>query len=75
MQLKEIVERNGIWRVIQDDADQRSAQHTTIHDYEWSQKYVRLKFTTALPNTIYNLVFPNAPVFRWQFVNNEIHRP
>ena len=43
MQLKEIVERNGIWRVIQDDADQRSAQHTTIHDTVDGAEYKKLK--------------------------------
>ena len=30
VQLKEFVERDGMWRAIQDYANQRPAQHTTI---------------------------------------------
>jgi len=43
MQLKGIVERDGIWRVIQDYANQRSAQHTTISDIVDCAEYKKRK--------------------------------
>jgi len=43
VQLKEIVERDGVWRAIQDYANQRSAQHTTISDIVDCAEYKKRK--------------------------------
>ena len=68
VQLKEIVERDGVWRAIQDYANQRSAQHTTISDIVDGAEYKKLKenggFLTNKSNVTLSLFTGGIPLFQ-----------
>lgn len=68
VQLKEIVERDGVWRTIQDYVNQRTAQHTTISDIVDGEEYKKLKenggFLTNNSNVTLSMFMDGIPLFQ-----------